>query len=155
MLSLRTPSVGKVRLRGAVGPAEREVTNVMLYRPTSASEGFEPIACLCSVCCQTLSLNLLRVKYCKSQIIACNHNLFRGKVSWFFTNSSHPSYLYIQLNWSITRKYAPVQFTPSPLYPSLQVHVYDPGVLVHRAFSSQGSCIHSSRSAGIVYICKN
>ena len=33
----------------------------------------------------------------------------------------------------------PVQLKPSPLYPSLQVQMKDPGVLTQLAFSSQGS----------------
>ena len=45
-----------------------------------------------------------------------------------------------------------MQLIPSPVYPSLQVHVYDPGVLVHRALSSQGDCeTHSSTSTGVVH----
>ena len=55
--------------------------------------------------------------------------------------------LYYMIVQSPYDMYLQVQFIPSPLYPSLQVHVYDPGVLVHRAFASQGDCeAHSSTS---------
>ena len=43
---------------------------------------------------------------------------------------------------------SPVQFTPSPLYPWLQVQVKLPGVLVHSALASQllPPVLHSSIS---------
>ena len=42
---------------------------------------------------------------------------------------------------------SPEQFFPVPVKPGLQAHVYEPGVLPHVAFESQGAVWHSYMSA--------